>query len=194
MAKPKRNSYEWYVPKGLLKKNWMTKHLSQLPAVVVLFVDLDWSDPDLQDKVLDCSARLANLRQALQGRTTKLALVLVQRSRPGGGGAAEDGAVSAAESVTQLCTECELSSRAVFTLLVNGDELPHSVVKLENSLHDMAQNYYHSEIKNIRGHREMINKTTHLYLFVRHQYKLGFLNELKSDFHSAYKAYQVDYK
>ena len=87
--------------------------------------------------------------------------MLVQRSRPG---AAENGGggVSAAESVTQLCTECELSSRAVFTLLVNGDELPHSVVKLENSLHDMAQNYYHSEIKNIRGHREMINKTTHL--------------------------------
>ena len=123
---------------------------------------LVWSDADLRDKVVDCSAQLANLRQALQCRTTKLALVLVQRSRPGAAAAEDGGAVSAAESVTQLCTECELSSRAVFTLLVNGDELPHSVVKLENSLRDMAQNYYHSEIKNIRGHREMINKTTHL--------------------------------
>ena len=56
--KPMRNSYEWYIPKGLLKKNWMTKHLYQLPAVVAIFVQLDWTDPDLSDRILDVANRL----------------------------------------------------------------------------------------------------------------------------------------
>ena len=60
-------------------------------------------------------------------------------------------------------------------------------------MHEMAQNYYHSEIKNVRSHRDLLNKSTHLYLYVRHQFKLGFLNELKGDFHTAYKAYQSAY-
>ena len=37
--------------------------------------------------------------------------------------------------------------------------------------------------------RDYLNKTTHLYLFVRHQFKIGFLNELKRDVHTAYKHY-----
>lgn len=189
-AKPTRNSYEWYIPKGLLKKNWMTKHLYQLPAVVAIFVQLDWNNPKLSDRIIDCANRLQAVRLSLAGRMTKLALVLIQSESTPTESSAED--VNASEAVTSLCTECEISSRALFTLPSN-DDLPLTVMRLENSLHEMAQNYYHLEIKNIRGHREMINKSTHLYLFVRHQYKLGFLNELKSDFHAAYKAYQSGY-
>ena len=58
VAKPTRNSYEWYIPKGLLKKNWMNKHLYQLPAVVAIFVQLDWTDPALSDRIIDVANRL----------------------------------------------------------------------------------------------------------------------------------------
>jgi hypothetical protein len=49
------------------------------------------------------------------------------------------------------------------------------------------------EIRNVKSHRDFLNKTTHLYLFVRHQFKSGFLNELKRDPHAAYKHYQQAY-
>lgn len=41
VIKPKRNSYEWYIPKGILKKNWMNKHLYEIPAAIVIFYELD---------------------------------------------------------------------------------------------------------------------------------------------------------
>lgn len=57
-----RNSYEWYIPKGILKKNWMKKHLTLLPAVVVVFLDLDWDDPQWAEKRLDCTAKVQAIR------------------------------------------------------------------------------------------------------------------------------------
>ena len=38
----KRSTYEWYIPKGILKTKWMHKHLYLSPAVVVMFYELDW--------------------------------------------------------------------------------------------------------------------------------------------------------
>ena len=40
-CKPKKSSYEWYVPKGILKTYWMRKHLEEVPAVVTIFYDYD---------------------------------------------------------------------------------------------------------------------------------------------------------
>lgn len=59
--------------------------------------------------------------------------------------------------------------------------------RLEGALRDLAQNYYHQEIKQIKLHKDQLNKTTQQYLFVRHQFKLGFLSELKQDNHNAKK-------
>ena len=53
--------------------------------------------------------------------------------------------------------------------------------------------FFLQEIRNVKSHRDFLNKTTHLYLFVRHQFKAGFLNELKRDPHAAYKHYQQAY-
>ena len=46
----------------------------------------------------------------------------------------------------------------------------------------------------MKAHRDYLNKTTHLYLFVRHQFKCGLLNELKRDLHAAYKHYGQAYR
>lgn len=59
--------------------------------------------------------------------------------------------------------------------------------RLENAFYDLAQNFYHLEARIVKNHRDHLNKTTHQYLFVRHQFKMGFLNELKQDQHTAHK-------
>lgn len=68
VSKPKRTSYEWYHPKGILKKNWMLKHLHVLPAVVVLFQDIEWNDPLWSEKQLHCAAQMQTIKNSLQVR------------------------------------------------------------------------------------------------------------------------------
>lgn len=57
-----RTSYEWYIPKGILKRKWMSKHLNQIPGVTVLFYDLEWDDPMWKTRHTECAATLQGLR------------------------------------------------------------------------------------------------------------------------------------
>lgn len=57
-----RSSYEWYIPKGILKRNWMNKYLNDIPSVVVVFYDLDWNDPLWNEKKMECASRVQSLR------------------------------------------------------------------------------------------------------------------------------------
>ena len=58
----------------------------------------------------------------------------------------------------------------------------------------LSQLNHFQEIRAVKAHRDYLNKTTHLYLFVRHQFKCGLLNELKRDLHAAYKHYGQAYR
>ena len=52
----------------------MKKHLNVLPSVVVVFADIDWTDPDTRAVV----STVARVRQLLAGRLTKVVVVLLQ--------------------------------------------------------------------------------------------------------------------
>lgn len=62
IIKPKRNSYDWYIPKGILKRNWMNKHLFEIPAVIVIFYELDWNEPLWNEKMIECASRVQSMR------------------------------------------------------------------------------------------------------------------------------------
>jgi len=188
--KPKRNSYEWFIPKGILKRNWVSKHLNRLPAVVAVFADLDWDDQHFNEKKAEAAERVRGVRESLNGRGSKIAVVLLQRSLslP----SADDAAAS--ERASSLCAACELSNRSLFVLpLVTEEAVDGYVTRLRAAFYELAQNYYHQEIRSVKSHKDFLNKTTHLYLFVRRQFKIGFLNELKRDLHAAYKHYSQAY-
>lgn len=184
VVKPKRNSYEWYIPKGLLKKNWIHKRVALVPALVVIFYDMEWNDPQWNEKIIECASRVQSIRAAVEGHATRVAVVVVQ----GALAPPPSEYMLGAERAQALCAACEVQSKALF-LLPHGDHLMGYIVRLENAFYDIAQNYYHHETKNIKQHRDHLNKTTHQYLFVRHQFKLGFLNELKQDLSTAHKHY-----
>ena len=112
MAKPKRNSYEWYHPKGILKRNWMLKHLHVLPAVVVLFQDIEWNDVNWTEKQMQCAATIQSLKNSLQERNTRICLVLLQKAAPLPPG--ED--MLASERAASLTTACGLNSKMLFVL------------------------------------------------------------------------------
>ena len=79
---------------------------------------------------------------------------------------------STSERATALCSSCELSARSLFVLPINAENLSGYITRLETAFYELAQNYYHQEIRNVKSHRDYLNKTTHLYLFVRHQFKV----------------------
>ncbi|KAK3084752.1 hypothetical protein FSP39_018278 [Pinctada imbricata] len=184
----KRQSYEWYIPKGILKTSWINKHLNQVPAVVVVFFDLDWDEPLWKEKQMECATRVEIVRNSLQGRGTKVAVVLIQKNAPLPPG--ED--VVAAERAASLCSACDLSAKQLY-VLPHTDHLIGYTIRLENAFYELAQGYYHGEARKVKSHRDFLNKTTHQLLFVRHQLKIAFFNELKQDSHTAIKHYKQAY-
>ncbi|XP_017788618.1 PREDICTED: trafficking protein particle complex subunit 11 [Habropoda laboriosa] len=192
-VKPKRNSYEWCKPKGILKRNWMNKYLNEIPAVVVVFYDLDWNDPQWNEKKMECASRVQSLRNALDGRTTKITVVLIQHcAQPPPG--SED--AIATERATAVCGACELPPKLLY-VLPHGNHLQGYISRLESVLYDLTQSFYHHEYRIVKGHRDLLNKTVqktaHKHLFVRHQFKMAFLNELKQDQNLAQKHYTQAY-
>ena len=173
MAKPPRTSYEWYLPRGVLKRNWINKHLNMVPSVIVMF----FSSPALSS----VSSMVSQVRMALVSRQTKLAVVILQDSCD-------------QDTITAICTECSIPARAVFCMSpTESSPVRPSVLEFEETLQELASNYYHAQIKTVKSHRDHLNKATHLGLLVRHSFKIGFFCEVKGDLNSAYKSYTAAY-
>uniref|UniRef100_A0A3P8WYF0 Trafficking protein particle complex subunit 11 n=1 Tax=Cynoglossus semilaevis TaxID=244447 RepID=A0A3P8WYF0_CYNSE len=187
-CRTKRTSYEWYIPKGILKTGWMNKHLNLVPALVVLFYELDWDDPQWKEKQSECATKVEIVRTSLQGRNTKVAVVLIQKKTPLPPG--ED--LVASERAAALCNSCDLSGKSLF-VLPHTDHLVGYIIRLENAFYEHAQTYYYTEIRRVKSHKEFLNKTTHQLLFVRHQFKIAFFSELKQDTQNALKYYRTAY-
>nr|XP_061835586.1 trafficking protein particle complex subunit 11-like [Nerophis lumbriciformis] len=187
-CRTKRTSYEWYIPKGILKTLWMNKHLNLVPALVVVFYELDWDDPQWKEKQSECATKVEIVRSSLQSRNTKVAVVLIQKKTPLPPG--ED--LVASERAAALCHACDLSGKSLF-VLPHTDHLVGYMIRLENAFYEHAQTYYYNEIRRVKSHKEFLNKTTHQLLFVRHQFKIAFFSELKQDTQNALKHYRTAY-
>ncbi|XP_050098019.1 trafficking protein particle complex subunit 11 [Anopheles aquasalis] len=187
VSKPKHQSYEWYSPKGILKRNWMLKHLHVLPAVVVLFQDLEWNDPQWTEKQLQCAATIQVLKNSLQGRNTRIAIALLQRGQHLAAG--ED--MLASERAAQLTSNCDINAKMLF-VLPHNDHLMGHIFRLQSAFLELAQSYYTQMMKQIRLHREQLTDA-HLLLKIRHQFKLAFISELKLDQSNALRHYRQTY-
>ncbi|ESO93952.1 hypothetical protein LOTGIDRAFT_209465 [Lottia gigantea] len=187
-SKQKRTSYQWHIPKGILKRTWMTKHLNEVPAVVVVFYDLDWDEFLWKEKQMECATRVEIVRNSLQGQGTKVAVVLIQKNTPLPPG--ED--VMAAERASSLCNMCDISAKSLY-VLPHTDHLIGYTIRLENAFYELSQSYYHLEARKVKSHKDFLNKTTHQLFYVRHQFKIAFFNELKQDSHTALKHYKQAY-
>lgn len=181
MAKPKRPSFEWHHTKGILKKNWILKHLHVLPAVVVLFQDIEWNDPQWSEKLLQCASNIQTLKNSLEGRNTKIALVLLQKGAPAAPG--ED--LTATERSANLTSKCDINAKMLF-VLPNNDHLLAYTIRLESAFLELAQSYYTQMAKQIRVHRDQLTNA-HMALKIRHQFKLGLIAEIRMDYNIALK-------
>ena len=66
--KPSKSSYEWYVAKGILKKGWIHKYQNVIPSVLVLFGELEWTDPNIGKKTEQFARQINDIKVALKGK------------------------------------------------------------------------------------------------------------------------------
>uniref|UniRef100_A0A1I8II12 Foie-gras_1 domain-containing protein n=1 Tax=Macrostomum lignano TaxID=282301 RepID=A0A1I8II12_9PLAT len=186
--KPDRLPLRFVRNAGILKCGWLRKHLVLVPSLVVVFFDLDWDDPQFREKQIECASRVRVVRECLAGRLTSVAVVLLQRkpALP----LEED--LSAKERAPSLCSACDLNPNHLF-VLVQTEHLYGYIIRLESAFFDLSQNYYHQEARRVKSHRDNLNKISHQLLFVRHQFKVAFYNELKQDQAAALKHYKECY-
>lgn len=113
VVKPKRQSYEWYHPKGILKRNWILKHL-HVPAVIVLFQDIEINDIEWTEKQYQCVSTMQKIKSSVQGRHTKLGIVLLQKNMN------VDDALSV-ERQSTLAAKCDINQKMIFVLPYNDN-------------------------------------------------------------------------
>lgn len=189
--KAKNINYEYYVPTGILKTNWVSKHLFEIPAVAVLFFDLEFDDPKWPENEAKCAAAIEHVKRQLNGRTDiRLSVVLIQRSPP----IPSDQTIPS-ERASHLCSMAELPANCLFVLPINEEpsHLMQCYLRMESAFAELAKSYYANCFKIVKSHREMLNKTSHQPLIVRHQFKLGFYSELRSDLVTGLKYYKLAY-
>lgn len=81
---------------------------------------------------------------------------------------------------------CGINAKQLFLLPYNDPHLLGYTVRLESAFLEHAQSYYIQMLKQIRVHRDQLTGA-HQTLKVRHQFKMGFLSEMRFDSSTALK-------
>eukprot|EP00041_Stephanoeca_diplocostata_P028161 m.788348 g.788348 ORF g.788348 m.788348 type:complete len:1358 (-) comp23316_c0_seq8:298-4371(-) len=179
---------EDYVPPGILKQNWVTKHKHVVPSVVVAFFDLEWQDENWTDREASCAKVINELRSAMNGRHTRLVAVLMQESPlPDGDPLVEERAVS-------LRNACHLKTRSSLFALPSKDVgLKDMVVRLESAFFELSNKYYEQAETHVKTQMEALNHSTETVMVVRYWIKCGMFSELRQQRQLALKSYQHAY-
>ncbi|EFP04454.1 hypothetical protein CRE_25710 [Caenorhabditis remanei] len=176
--------------KGILRREWPLKYLDKVPALIVVFIDLEWNHPSWDEKKTEAESKVASIRASLR-HGTKVALVLIQQKST----SVSDNL--AADRAHELCQACALSSKQLFILPADNllatqpnTNLQSFVLKLESAFHELCQAFYQQRLKTIRS-RSIPNNSP--ALVVRQQFKLAFMSELRQDTHTALRNYRLAY-
>lgn len=87
-----------------------------LPAVIVLFQDIDWNDPQWTEKQYQCASLMQTIKNLTHGRNTKLAIVLLQKSSPNSAGELDS---ISNERTANLASVCDIHQKMIFVLPYN---------------------------------------------------------------------------
>jgi hypothetical protein len=183
-------NYEESKPLGVLKSNWLRKQCLEVPSLVVFFFDLDWDEPQWEEKETECASKIQVIRAALEGRATEIVIVLLQTTPPVPVG---DPSSLTSERATALCSLCGLPRLNLFALPFTDRPLGF-IIRLEDAFYKKSLQYYSHEISKIKTHKEIVTKASPSHpLLLRHQFKIAFYTEMKEEPANALKLYQTAY-
>ncbi|KAM0910957.1 hypothetical protein ACQ4PT_013828 [Festuca glaucescens] len=165
---------------GILKKDWLLKHRTRVPAVVAAMFRADQVSGDPAQWLQACSD-LENLKSIIQGRHSKLVVILVQ---------AQAGDELGEEVIVALRKRAEIDSKHLI-VLVESDETERnkSLLKLRTIFAELCSTYYREEGRRIKSRIEKRNFSS-VELSVRYCYKVAVYAEFRRDWPEAQKFYE----
>lgn len=187
--KAKRASYEGYEPLGLVKTNWIQKHLKLIPAVCLLLVEID--DGQVGDYFEANIESLVTSVRELPGCPQLMKFMLVLVSHDQSGSSTDQSQLQ--ERFTRLTKRVSSLDGSKNVCFLTTTSFKTSMKKLEAQAWEMAHNVYKAMGKNVKSYKHKVSKATQQPLYVRHHFKIAFYAEMANDDASALKYYQSSY-
>jgi len=181
-AKARRTSYEGYQPAGILKKNWLQKHVLESAATIAALVP--WCPADEGDNFDTVIERIKVARQVVRRQGVLVVVVVVATGK-----VPDD----VDQRYAQLHRKAELDGRLAALLVSEPDfALRLGAERLQHLLMDAAWTYMDERNKWSRTVMAHLQRPVQLALIVRHGLKLAFHLEHR-DRSAAVKQYLSTY-
>lgn len=168
------------LPSGILKRDWLLKHRTKVPALVAAFFPSNHIFGDPTQWLQVCST-LDTLKSVIRPKNIKLVVVVVQSSPH---------EVISEDRLLALRKRAELDSK--YVLFLNHSDLPISLPRIASAFSELALSYYREEARRIKTRIEKKSSTS-LDLIVRYCFKVAVYAEFRRDWGEALKFYEDAY-
>ncbi|KAI4327874.1 hypothetical protein L6164_020285 [Bauhinia variegata] len=168
---------------GMLKKDWLLKHRTKIPAVIAALFPAQHVSGDPAQWLQVCSD-LDSIKAVIRERNIKLFIIVVHTN-------AEDEINE--DRMFALRKRAELDSKYVVIFNPNDpSELNQSLSRLASTFAELASTYYKDEGKRIKLRIEK-KSVSSVELIVRYCFKVAVYAEFRSDWVEALKFYEEAY-
>ncbi|KAK9678673.1 hypothetical protein RND81_11G226600 [Saponaria officinalis] len=170
-------------PAGFLKKEWLVKHRTRIPAVAAALFSSDHVSGDPAQWLLLCS-HLDHLKATIRTRNIKLVVVIVQTSS--GDDINEDHMIA-------LRKRADVDSKYILNFSIKDSfEMKQSLNRLGSVFAELINIYYREEGRRVKTRVEKRNFTSP-ELGIRYCFKVAVYAEFRRDWIEALKFYEDAY-
>ncbi|CAI9110430.1 OLC1v1010446C1 [Oldenlandia corymbosa var. corymbosa] len=181
---PKDNSVPVRPVPGILKRDWVSKHRTRIPAVVAALFSSDHVSGDPAQWLQVCND-MDNLKAVTKPRNIKLVVAVVTQS------SSKD--EISEDRMLALRKKAEIDAKYVHVFTTNDPlELEQSLNRLRSSLAELANAYYRDEGRRIKSRLERKNLNS-IELHIRCCFKVAVYAEFRRDWAEGLKFYEEAY-
>ncbi|XP_076926004.1 uncharacterized protein LOC143589023 [Bidens hawaiensis] len=180
---PKDNVSQLPSSTGIVKRDWLLKHRTRVPAVVAALFDTDQlsGDPALWQQLCN---DLDSLKTVIRGRNIKLVVLVVVRFN------SKDSITE--ERMVALRKRAEVDAKHVTFIPDDASELNLSLNRLGNIFAELALTFYRDEGKRVKTRLEKKNYGS-IEFNVRYCFKVAIYAEFRRDWVEALRMYEDGY-
>ncbi|KAK9284885.1 hypothetical protein L1049_024066 [Liquidambar formosana] len=172
-----------YSPLGILKRDWLLKHRTRVPAVAAALFSSHHVSGDPAQWLHVCSD-LENLKAVIRGRNIKLLLIVVQST------STDD---ISEDRMIALRKRAEVDSKYIIMIIPNdASELKESLNRLGGAFAELATTYYKDEGRRIKTRIEKKSFNS-IELNIRYCFKVAVYAEFRRDWAEALRFYEDAY-
>ena len=191
MRKPVQSGSGSVSTDGILKANWLVKHHSLLPSVVLLLFPFnsEWVDGEQTKRENFMVDTYSNIKAAVSGRDVKI-LVLIVCHGPSAADGADKDAIEERHSAFKR--RVNLDSKSLFIYSESADFSPQSSMarKLGKAVRECSNTYYKFHCKNYRKLEKLGTKAVQPLLFARYNFKAAVYCDFLGQTDKSLKHYQ----